>query len=170
MLDEFVDELTESIKEVATGRSYATVISPASVDDLTAAATVWRFDWNREILTAEVYKLTVPKLGRLIHGLISIRADEGFVWINMVESHPENVGRRKKYEGIAPNLIAYACQQAFELGFNGYVSFEAKSELIEHYKQTLGAVQIGRTQRMQLQPAASLKLVNQYFGDQHGIH
>lgn len=170
MLDEIVDELTESIKDVATGRSYATVISPASVDDLAAAATVWRFNWVQEISNADVYKLTAPKLGRLIHGLIAIRPDEGFVWINAVESHPENVGRRKKYAGVATNLIAYASQRSFELGFNGFVSFEAKSELIEHYKQTLGAIQIGRTQRMQLQPAASLKLVQQYFGGQHGIH
>lgn len=170
MLDEFVDELTESIKEVATGRSYATVISPASVDDLAAAATDWRFDWIREISTAEVYKLTAPKLGRLIHGLISIRQDEGFVWINVIESHPENVGHRKKYEGVAPNLIAYACLRSFQSGHDGYVSFDAKSDLIEHYKQTLGAVQVGRTQRMQLDRTAALRLVKQYFGEQHGKH
>ena len=170
MLDEFIDELTESIKDVAKGRSYATVVSPVTVHNLAETETIWRFDWNREIETAEVYKLTAPKLGRLIHGLISIRPEEGFVWINVIESHPENVGHRNKYDGIAPNLVAYACLRSFELGHDGYVSFDAKSELIEHYKQTLGAIQVGRTRRMHLDQTAALWLVKQYFGDQHGNH
>ena len=170
MLDEVVDELTESIKEVATGRSYATVISPATEEDLVAAATAWRFDWVREITIAEVYMLKAPKLGRLSHGLISLTCGIEFVLVNLVESHPENVGRAKHYSGVAGNLIAHAAKCSFERGLNGVVAWDAKSELIEHYRKTLGAIQIGRTQRMFLRGPKSRELVNQYFGGNHGIH
>lgn len=168
MLDEFVDELTKSITEVATGRSYPTLVSPVTVGELNAAATNWRFDWFQELTTGEVFKLTAPKLGRLIHGLISLTCGSSFVVVNLVESHPENIGRGKKYNGVAANLIAFACQLAFEKGYEGAVSFDAKSELIAHYERTLGAKQVGRSQRMVMDRAASLRLVEQYFGGKHG--
>lgn len=136
MLDEAADELTESIKEVATGRSYATVISPATVDDLVAAATEWRFDWVREIATTEVFKLTAPKLGRLIHGLISLSLRKDFLWINIIESHPENIGRRKKYFGVPANLVAYACHLAFDRGY-GWICFVRCEIRIDRALQTV---------------------------------
>ena len=49
-----------------------------------------------------------------------------------------------------------------------HVAFEAKTELISHYEQTLGARRIQGTQRMYLDRAASQKLVAQYFGVFHG--
>ena len=38
----------------------------------------------------------------------------------------------KKYFGVLPNLVAYACKLAFERGYDGLVSFVTKSDLIEH--------------------------------------
>ncbi len=170
MVDAVVDELTESIKEVATGRGYETSITPAIIEDLNAAATAWRFDWVLELTKGEVYKLTASKLGQQIHGLISLTRKPDFVLVNLVESHPENVGRTKKYSGVAGNLIAYSAKLAFELGLEGHVAFDAKSELIAHYRKTLGATQIGRSQRMYLDGPASQRLVDQYFGGKHGNH
>ena len=131
MLDTEIDELTKSIKEVVTGRSYETLITPATIEDLHATSATWQFDWNLDLANGDVFKLTVPKLGQHIHGLISLAYGEGYVWINVIESHPENVGRRKKYSGVAANLVAYACKLSFERGLEGFVSFDAKSTLID---------------------------------------
>jgi hypothetical protein len=56
----------------------------------------------------------------------------------------------------------FACKLAFEKGYEGYVSFKAKSELIQHYTDTLGAIHIGgRT--MIIDTAAASKLTDRYF-------
>lgn len=169
MIDQRIDKLTESIEDVRTGRSYPTVILEATLANLKNLATDgWRFDWAAELAESEVYKLSAPKLGSTIHGLISLTRASGFVQVNLVECHPENIGRRKRFQGVAGNLFAFASTMAFDLGHEGFVMFIAKSELISHYEKTLGAKRMGRGSKMFLDTAASSRLVAQYFGDKHG--
>lgn len=167
MLNVVIDELTNSVIEVATGKSFSTSVKPTTIEELQTLEIDWQFDWIAEFDRGEVFKLIVSKLGRQIHGLISLSPREDHIWINVVENHPENIGRRKKYAGVAANLIAYACKLAFEKGHDGFVSFDAKTELIAHYQQTLNATQVGRTQRMYLDRAAAQQLVDKYFGGHH---
>ena len=47
-------------------------------------------------------------------------------------------------------------------GFEGYVSFTAKTQLIEHYEKTLGAISAGG-QLMVINTDAALKLIDKYF-------
>jgi hypothetical protein len=169
MIDQRIDKLTESIEDARTGRSYQTNIRRANLVDVKSLASEgWRFDWAAEMSESEVYKLTAPKLGSTVHGLISLTRAAGFVQINLVECHPENVGRRKKYQGAAGNLFAFAASLAFDLGHNGFVMFIAKSELISHYEKTLGAKRMGRSSKMFLDTAASSPLVAQNLGGKHG--
>ena len=171
MIDEHIDKLTESIEDARTGRSFKTEITLANLDDVSGLATVgWRFDWVQQLSEGDVYKLMVPKLGRLIHGLISISRGDEFVQVNLIESHPENIGHDKRYAGVAGNLFAYAAKLAFEWGFQGFVAFEAKTELISHYEQSLGARRIRDSQRMYLDEEAASNLVAKYFGAKHGNH
>ena len=169
MLEEVIDGLTNSVVEVATGRKYATKISGLDVADiLSLRQEGWRFDWVRQLGAGEVYGLRIPKAGQAIHGLMSLSRKDGFIELHLLESHPENVGRSKKFRGVAGNLVAYAARVAFELGFKGHVAFEAKTELIAHYERSLGARRIRGSQRMYLDRAAAEKLVAQYFGGSHG--
>jgi len=57
-----------------------------------------------------------------------------------------------------------ACKRSFELGFEGYVSFIAKTVLMDHYSKTLGAVPIGG-QRMIIEEKQAFELVRRYFND-----
>jgi hypothetical protein len=68
------------------------------------------------------------------------------------------------YYGVAGNLVAFACKRSFELGFDGFVAFTAKTTLIEHYVKTLGAVSIGG-QRMAIGEKQALGLIKRYFND-----
>jgi len=164
MLDPIVDKLTRSIEEAANGRILNTEISRATSTDLAALAPGWRFDWGQELPHHEVYKLTVGEHGGLIHGLISLGRQPGFVLVNLLESNPINVGRDKQYVGVPGNLFAYAARLSFELGHEGFVVFVAKSTLITHYEQSLGARRIGSSQRMFLDTSAATRLVTLYFG------
>ena len=82
--------------------------------------------------------------------------------MNLLESAPFNQGKSKLYEGVAGNLVAYACKISFQHGFDGYVVFTAKTKLIDHYIKTLGAYSIG-SQRMVISTRASKFLVEKYF-------
>ena len=61
------------------------------------------------------------------------------IFIHLVESANFNKGTNKIYFGVAGNLFAFACKVSFEKGYEGYVAFDSKSVLNEHYKKKLGA-------------------------------
>jgi hypothetical protein len=66
------------------------------------------------------------------------------------------------YEGVAGNLVAYACKISFHNGFGGYLSFTAKTKLIDHYIKTLDAYHFGG-HLMIINTIAAKKLIDKYF-------
>jgi len=65
-------------------------------------------------------------------------------------------------DGIPGNLVAYACKRSMEKGYDGYVAFDSKTVLIEHFIKTLGAAYLGG-QRMYIDDRTAAKLIQQYF-------
>jgi len=45
------------------------------------------------------------------------------IFMNLVESASFNIGKNKLYEGVAGNLVAYACKISFQKGFDGFEAF-----------------------------------------------
>lgn len=85
------------------------------------------------------------------------------LWI-LIETVLHNFGKKKQYNGVAGNLVAYGCKLAFEKGFEGSMAFIAKTRLIPHYQEKLGAkVLFG--QRMEMDTKASIKLINDYYSE-----
>jgi hypothetical protein len=84
--------------------------------------------------------------------------------MDLIENAKFNKGKDKLYKGVTGNLIAFACKTSFENGYNGVVSFVAKTQLIEHYSQTLGAKLFMRN-RMFIDTPKSLVLTTRYFKD-----
>jgi len=66
------------------------------------------------------------------------------------------------YAGVPGNLVAFACKLAFQRGHEGNVSFFSKTQLVQHYIETLRAVHIGG-RVMIIDTNAALKLINKYF-------
>ena len=66
------------------------------------------------------------------------------------------------YSGVPGNLVAFACKVSFQRGHQGNVSFISKTQLIEHYENTLGAYHFGG-RLMIIETNAALKLINKYF-------
>jgi hypothetical protein len=106
--------------------------------------------------------LTILNNSNIIQGLLSVSIEQDYVYMNLLESAPFNVGQHKLYEGVAGNLVAYACKLSFQRGFDGYVAFTAKTQLIEHYEKTLGAYHF-KNQRMIIETKPAKFLVQKYF-------
>lgn len=124
----------------------------------------WSFDWKAEFndLTREVYKLTIVNNPNIIQDLLSVTIEGDHIFMNLLESAPFNVGKQKLYEGVAGNLVAYACKISFQKGYDGFVAFTAKSKLIRHYEETLGAFHF-KNQRMIIDILSAEFLVTKYF-------
>lgn len=89
----------------------------------------------------------------------------GYIEMHLVENAPQNVGQKKKFAGVAGNLVAFACKQSFETGFEGFVAFTAKTKLVQHHIDTLGAQKIYGKERTAIYTKAAENLVNSYFKD-----
>lgn len=165
-LDFTIDKLTNSIENILTGDSFSTEVSVIGKADLKIISkkTGWLFNWPREARLADrdVYKLTIVNNATIVQGLVSLTVKEDHVVMHLIESAPFNKGKSKVYAGIPGNLVAFACKLSFQRGCEGYVSFIAKTKLIDHYIKTLGAVHVG-AQRMVINTEAALKLIDKYF-------
>ena len=72
------------------------------------------------------------------------------------------LGEKKYIIGVPGNLVAFACRITFHRGFDGYVSFTSKTQLIDHYQKTLGAINVGG-HLMVINTESALKLIDRYF-------
>lgn len=166
-LDFVIDKLTNSIENVKTGDSFKTDVSILTRDEIKGITKKngWLFDWKTELKAPEkeVYKLTISG-NTNIQGLVSITFRDDHVYMHLIESASFNKGKDKVYLGVPGNLVAFACRVSFQRGGGGYLSFNSKTKLIEHYEKTLGAVHFGGT-LMVIRPETSLKLIDKYYND-----
>ncbi len=165
-LDFEVDKLTNSILNTISGDSFPTEVSRLTKTDLKQVTknNGWAFNWKTELEdnTREVYKLTISNNPNIIQAILSLTIEPDHVYMDLLESAPFNKGKNKLYEGVAGNLVAYACKISFQNGFDGYLSFTAKTKLIDHYVKTLGAYHFGG-HLMIINTISANKLIDQYF-------
>lgn len=168
-LDFTVDKLTNSIENVVTGDNFPTEILILTKNDLKNVnkKSGWLFNWLEEFKEPEknIYKLTIINNPTIVQGLISLEIKLDHVYMHLVESAPYNKGKTKMYSGVPGNLVAFACKLSFQRGHEGNVSFLSKSQLVEHYVNTLGALHFGG-RVMVIETQAALKLINKYFPNQ----
>ncbi|HQV77729.1 MAG TPA: hypothetical protein PLJ42_02125 [Chitinophagales bacterium] len=165
-LEFIVDKLTNSIENIQSGDSFQTEVSLLASTELKniIKKNGWNFDWKTEFKQAQkdVYKLTIVNNPNIIQGLVSLEVKSDHVYMHLIESAPFNIGINKVYLGVPGNLIAFACKLSFQRGGEGYVSFIAKTKLIDHYIKTLGAVHFGG-HLMVITTETALKLIGKYY-------
>jgi hypothetical protein len=165
-LDFEIDKLTDSILNRISGDSFRTEISSITKADLKSITKSkgWLFDWKYEFNQFDrgIHKLTIVDNPSIVQGLISLTVKLDHVYMFLLESAAFNIGRNKLYEGVPGNLVAFACKLSFQRGGEGFVSFESKTKLIDHYVNTLGAYHFGR-HLMVIDTNSAKKLVDKYF-------
>lgn len=166
LLDFEIDKLTDSILNRISGDSFETQVALLKKQELKALTKTkgWNFNWRSELAQndREVYKLTIISNPDIIQGLTSLTIKPDHVYLNLLENAPFNIGKDKLYEGVAGNLVAFACKLSFQRGGQGFVSFQAKTKLIDHYVKTLGAYHFGG-HLMVIDSIAAQKLIDKYF-------
>lgn len=164
----YIDKITECIEEVATGKLFDTEMLPVTKEDLKSVLkkTGWDFPWKTylKMQGRHIYKLVIKNDDTLeIQGLLSLEIREDFIEMHHIENALHNYGHKKRFAGVCANMVAFACKISFDLKFEGFVAFTAKTELIHHYEKTLGAKLIFPPQRMAIFPDSAKKLVNSYY-------
>ena len=129
-LDFEIDKLTNSIENSLSGEVFDTEITRIFLKDIKLIKKEdWGFDWHKElkVSTNEIYKLTTINNPTIIQGLICFTDKTDHIFMPLIESAKFNKGRQKLYKGVAGNLVALGCKVSFEKGYDGIVSFIAKS-------------------------------------------
>lgn len=143
-----IDQFTPCLVERKSGRIVDTVFSLVSEEELAGLQNSgWLFDWaHKELANSRIYKL-MAKDDPTIQGLVAIEdsIENLAVHLSLAESAPHNMGANKMYDGVGGHLFAIAVKKSYELGYGGFIYFEAKNiELVNHYREKFGAVLIGR--------------------------
>ncbi|TAK35717.1 MAG: hypothetical protein EPO28_14305 [Saprospiraceae bacterium] len=154
---------SNSIQHRESGTWFDTLISMATFKDVPSLDGKWLFDWKKEVPRVPVYKLVTVENPETIQGLMSVEENKGFLFVPLIENAPHNRGNNKEYRGIPGNLIAFVCKLSDERGYGGYVAFDAKTALKEHYRNTLGAQAIGHSSRMFIDEKQARELILFHF-------
>ncbi|WP_145950112.1 hypothetical protein [Paenibacillus sp. Y412MC10] len=170
-IDIHIDGITPCLTHRLSGENYKTTyqaLTPHDIQTQIIRAAGWvNFDWSKELSRPErlVFKLQVVGSPE-IQGLISLRLADDFVFVHLVENAPWNVGSAsKQFIGVGAHLFAIACKISFDHGFEGYVSFEPKTVLFDHYIRELGA-QHAAGRYLVINTAAANRLVTTYFPEE----
>ena len=164
-LDFEIDKLTNSIENISTGEVFDTdIVRLTEAESNQIIEDDWQFDWITELKdkTKAVFKLTTVNNPTIIQGLLSIEDKQDHIFMHLIESSKFNKGKWKFFLGVPGNLVAYACKVSVEKGYEGFLAFDAKTSLIKHYKDTLGASHF-RGKRMFVETSAAIKLISHYF-------
>jgi hypothetical protein len=128
----------------------------------------WNFNWRKLHKTegGKLYKITLVNSPQKIQGVVMISFfNEEMVFMNNVEVAPGNLGKNKLYDNVAGCLISFACLLSFQIGkgdYNGFLSFESKTELIDLYEDKYGAT-FAMGNKMFIEPQTAKRLIQQYL-------
>ena len=164
-IDAIIDKLTNSIENSFSGDIFDTeIIQLTSKNRRQIKKEDWLFEWGKELDKSDrkVFKLVIRHNESIIQGLISISDYKDHIYMHLIESAKFNKGKTKIYLGVPGNLVAFACRYSFNKGYDGFVAFDSKTKLIQHYQDTLGAKWFKGT-RMYIDSTAAKKLISNYF-------
>ncbi len=163
-----IDELTPCLRRLSDNEFIDTTFKVGTPSAIKLKD--WEFDWSFEEDKGFKVSQLFVKGDKRIQGLIATkpRKDLLAIEVDIVESAPFNnphnkLFKKKEYAGVGGHLFAEAVRQSYEEGFDGFVTFTAKTNLVEHYIKELGATQIGDTQKMFIDERSARKLYEKYF-------
>ena len=128
----------------------------------------WNFNW-RELTKKKNRMFFGLFVSNEIQGIISIEVQligSAMMFMHQIELAPHNIGVKGKYKEAAGCLLAYACYQSLlklevENPYFGYLVFESKTNLIQHYKKYGATSSMGT--KMYFSPEAGNKLIERYL-------
>ena len=122
----------------------------------------WKFDWDKSF-GAISQKIAYLEDDR-IQGLVEFEEVPSSLYniIYRIELAPENIGKNRKIDNIAGTLFAYVAKDSLDAGFEGFVVFDSKTILVDHYVKKYGA-QVLFGNRLYFDTKASKVLIDKYL-------
>lgn len=166
-----IDSITPCLHRNSDGKIVDTFTIKISPDEQRYAD--WEFDWTKPEKDGYIVLALMAVGDDRVQGLISLMNDNDNYAVNIgiIEAaphnnthNPNNKSGQKEYDGVGGHLFAEAARQSKNAGYDGFVFFDAKTDLIEHYKERIGAAQIGKSQRMFIDENAAAALLSKYYG------
>ena len=164
-----IDELTPCLRRARDGKIVNTEV--IDISPTRAEFKDWEFDWTKPERDGFAVRAIKVEGDDRIQGMVALKADPAnyAVVVDIVEDAPFNNPHnrkfvKKEYVGVGGHLFAEAVRESYKQGFGGFVFFKAKTNLIEHYEETLGAILVNPKRRiMAIDEGAAKKLYDQYF-------
>ncbi|MCL2181092.1 MAG: hypothetical protein FWB83_08190 [Treponema sp.] len=125
----------------------------------------WKFDWDKSF--GAISQKIAYLENDIIQGLVEFEEVPSSLYniIYRIELAPENIGKNRKIDNIAGTLFAYVAKDSLDVGFEGFVVFDSKTILIDHYVEKYGA-QILFGNRLYFDTKASKLLIKKYLKGQ----
>lgn len=137
------------ITGVETGERLEVIVSPVIDKDFNILTKKrYLFPWKEWKDKAWLYKLCTPNGNKIfgVMALIDVPEDKRME-IKLLASSIENVGKKKRYNGIAGCLIAYACRESvIKYADLACVSLVPKTKLKNHYVKKYNMIDSGGKQ------------------------
>lgn len=171
LVDLEVDSFTPCLVDRITGEIIDTdycIVAPSELGGFKKQG--WLFDWtDKSLKDSSIYKLCL-RADAMAQGLVALEFNDAdrAVHIILAESAPHNKGHSKRYDGVGGHLFAIAAKVSLEVGYGGFIYFEAKNmNLVRHYQEKFGAVYIGipHPYSMIIDEYAAQRLLNSYTID-----
>lgn len=145
-----------------TGKKYNAVASIATLKEIKQHKDYFEFDFEKlynENIT--VYKLCKEGEYDIIQCLVAFTPSIGILECYNMEVNSINKKPLLLYNGLGKIAIALCCKISFDLGFDGYITFEAKNRLMPYYTRYGAKNTVGL--RMAIDTQNAQELVDLYF-------
>ena len=128
----------------------------------------WKFDWEKSLGAVSQKIAYFDK--DTIQGLVEFEEVPSSLYniIYRIELAPENIGKNKEIDNVAGTLFAYVAKDSLDIGFDGFVVFDSKTILKDHYVRKYGA-KILYGDRLYFDTKASKALVNKYLKGKNNV-
>lgn len=161
-VDVLIDRITDCLIDTRTGEEVETEYRMRKTPIRPKDNKGWKFNWSiTEKNGYDIYELFL-KDDAVVQGRISVKIEGGVADVDIVETAPHNYSHAGRYRGVGAHLFAIACQVSFDAGYDGFVTFTSKSDLVEYYKEKLNAG-VFRGQRMYIDERAAQILLDKYM-------
>ena len=161
-----IDLLTQCLIRTKDNKIVKTKVKEISIQDYNFEN--WEFNWIEESKKENKILGLFAENDKRLQGIVEYyeNKERQLLEVVLVEiapfnnrHNPKNILKSKEYLGVGE-----IARISFEKGYDGYVSFLAKTNLIEHYKKTLGAKQLSYIE-MYIDDEAAMKLVKKYYSE-----
>lgn len=155
-------QLRDAITFNPSGKVYNANATIATTKEIKAHKDYFGFKFENTLKNGNtVYKITKENDEDVIQGLVAAKQADKFLDCANMEINKINKKPLLLHAGIGKAMIALCCKISFDLGNDGFVTFEAKSKLKNYYAR-FGAKPITGL-KMYLDSNAAKKLVDIYF-------